>query len=542
MLVAAPVFARPFTAEEKLTDFRGLVAQIQSGYGPLEYKKTRLGLDLPTLVAEFEAKISASTTNREFYYLVVEFIGRFKDGHFNASVPTTHKKELPFGVDYISGKVLIDWIDREKLPEAVFPFERGDEVVTFDGRPVDEVVSYLSRYVQSGNDRSIRRLATWALTIRRGARMPVPQDMQVGEVEIRHAKSNRVEKIPAGTLTWVESGVAMDEFAPAPSAERILTLRERNTDFDMLSVRKTYEDYIGATRLERSFACNPGTRIAIPAGATVIMNPPSGPFTAYYHWDDRFGGNVGYIRIPDYYPVNEDGSFAFEARFQQYEYAIEILQRETVGLVIDQDHNCGGSVEYLERMLGLFFPQPYEATQFQLLATRESYFDFKSWLDGLPPFTLERTRLEYVLDLIKTASDLGTSRLTARTSITGRVYYEPNAIVYTRPIVVLVDEIAGSGGDAFPGIMGYQRATLVGSGTSGLGGHVQETQPLYYSRLGGRMTKSLFYRADGVAVENNGAVPTLENQYYPSYADFVDGYRDYQNFYLGRLLSLIPKR
>ena len=36
MLFASPVFARPFTVEEKLTDFRGLVAQVQSGEGPLE--------------------------------------------------------------------------------------------------------------------------------------------------------------------------------------------------------------------------------------------------------------------------------------------------------------------------------------------------------------------------------------------------------------------------------------------------------------------------------------------------------------------------
>ena len=543
---AGSAFARPMSTEEKITDFRGLVAQIKSGYGPIRYKKEVMGIDIDVLAPKYEARIAASTTNRDFYYAMAQFITEFRDGHFNAMIPTTHQKTLPFMNDLVEGKVLIDSIDRSQLSEAAFPFERGDEVVMFDGRPVGDVVSEIMTYVQSGTELSVRRKSVWTLTLRRGSRLPVPVGTEIGETRIKHARAGRVETVAAGVLKWIEAGEALDEFDPAK--ERPLSVvKSLNTNYGVLSVREEYESLLGKN-IERSYACNPGTRIAIPEGATVLMNPPNGPFTAYYHYDARFGGNVGYLRIPDYSPQDELGNFAYEERFAQYQYAVDMLERNTVGLVIDQDHNCGGSVEYLEQMLGLFFTQQYKPTMFQLLATKESYFDLKTWVDALPPFTIGRDRVQAVLNLVRTTAETRQSWLTTQTGITGRDFYQPNEVHYTKPIVVLADEMAGSGGDAFPSMLGFAmggavpRATLIGTQTSGLDGHVQEMSPLYYSRFSGRLTKSLFYRADGVPVENNGAVPSAENRYTPTYNDFVDGYREYQAFYLNKLLGLVKAR
>ncbi len=104
---------------------------------------------------------------------------------------------------------------------------------------------------------------------------------------------------------------------------------------------------------------------------------------------------------------------------------------------------------------------------------------------------------------------------------------------------MLIDEMSGSGGDAFPSLMkGYGRATLVGTRTMGLGGHVEEQPNLTYSQLSWRTTKSLFYRPDGVAVENNGAVP--DYPYTITREDFMYEYADYQKFYLNVLFSKLP--
>lgn len=541
--VVSPVFARPLTTEEKLTDFRGLVAQVKSGYGPLLYKKEKLGIDLDVIAAAYEPRVAATQTNRDFYYTLVKFISEFKDGHFNATVPTDHQKELPLGFDLVEGRVLIDWIDEAQLPKSEFPFERGDELVVFDGLRVSEVVKDLMTYMQGGTEPSIRRKAVWTIALRRGSRVPVPFADEVGETKIVHSRSGRIETVKAGLLKWKASGTPLDEFLP--NKERRLGRRAGvpGTNYGMLSVREEYLDLLGGKkRAERSYACNAKTRIHIPEGATMVLNPPdNGPFTAYYHYDERFGGNVGYIRIPDYYPQDAQGESAYEERFAQYEYAVSVMERNTVGLVIDQDHNCGGSVEYLEKMLGLFYTGNYRPQMFELLATKESYLDVKKWVEDYHPFSLDRERLQKVIDLVKSTSAAGTSWLTPQIGLTGRDFYAPNEVHYTKPIVILVDEMAGSGGDAFPSHLGHTRATLVGSNTGGLGGHVVDLVPLYFSRMGGRITKSLFYRADGVPVENNGAAVAPENEYHPTYADFVDGYRDYQAFYLGRLLELVQK-
>jgi hypothetical protein len=71
-----------------------------------------------------------------------------------------------------------------------------------------------------------------------------------------------------------------------------------------------------------------------------------------------------------------------------------------------------------------------------------------------------------------------------------------------------------------------------------LNSHVVEQPPLFYSRIQARMTKSLFFRPDGVAVENNGAVPDIG--YTITRDDFMYGYKNYQKFYLEKLLELIP--
>ncbi len=72
----------------------------------------------------------------------------------------------------------------------------------------------------------------------------------------------------------------------------------------------------------------------------------------------------------------------------------------------------------------------------------------------------------------------------------------------------------------------------------GAGGHVMMPAPLYHSAVGMRMTKSLFFWPDGVAVENNGAVPDFE--YAPTRNDFLNQYGDYQEFYLSKLLTQQP--
>jgi C-terminal processing protease CtpA/Prc len=285
-------------------------------------------------------------------------------------------------------------------------------------------------------------------------------------------------------------------------------------------------------RTERDFRCMGTTRVAIPRDATVIMMDP---FVAYYHPTPK--GNVGYLRLPQYTAVNPtNGRVEYEQRFAQYEYAVSVLEANTVGLIIDQDHNCGGSVDWLHRIVGLFAAEPFKPTQFRLLANKEEYFEFKEWLATVRG-TLIGAGVERVLGLVTAAWERG-DFLTSMTALDGTATIAPHSVRYTKPIIVTIDEMSGSGGDAFPAILqGIGRAKLLGTRTMGAGGHVVEQPALFFSRLGSRMTKSLFYRPDGVPVENNGAEP--DYPYTITRDDFLYGYRGYQAFYVSKLLERI---
>jgi hypothetical protein len=512
-----------WTTEQKLRDLDQMVTMMKAGYGPLKYKKDNFNIDVDILRAQYAPTIAETKTNAEFYYKLLQFIAEFHDGHFRATLPTDLKASVPFDTDLVGDKVLIGEINRELLKESDFPFQKGDELVAVDGVETVEVLRQLQSYRGLGFDQSERRIAAMAITVRDGKRMPIPR----GEVtfKIRRGTSTAIEE---AKLTWKVEGTELDEVdmpAHLRALRRVRTPAAAN--YDEISTFALMNE-LKNPQTERTFRCSGDSRIKRPEGATVILEKP---FVAYYYPTAK--GNLGYLRIPHYSP--EDGNY--DKRFAQYEYAISELEKNTVGLVIDQDHNCGGSVEYLHRLLSLLMPTSFQPMQFQLLANKQEYLRFNEWVKESPEHSIERNNAIRVRDLIKT-SWLNGDFMTPMTSISGETVRLPNAIHYTKPIVVLIDELSGSGGDAFPSMMkGFGRAKLIGTRTMGLGGHVVAQPPLFYSQITPEMTKSLFYRPDGVAVENNGAEPDF--QYNITRDDFTYGYTDYRAFYENILSELL---
>jgi hypothetical protein len=531
--------ARPLTGEEKMRDFEQLISLMKSGYGPLDYKRETQGIDIDALRVRYLPDVTATKTNLEFYYLVNRFVAEFKDSHFSARVPTDYRVSLGFATDLVGDKVLIESVNRDVLPEASFPYDRGDELVSIGGRPVAEAMAEIERYLGLGYQGTTHRLAAMSLPSRSARAMPVVDGAVT--VEIRKKDSDSVS---TADLTWKTAGVRPvdDEvFEPRDLISRSrrpgMSASGRVDAFD-LSIRDLYADLFGEDA-ESSYRCSGKTRIKVPEGATIIMETP---FVAYYHPHPADPTvNVGYLRIPHYSP-DMDAPAGDEdptaTRFAQYEYAVSVLEKNTAGLIIDQDHNCGGSVFYLEDVVGLFAASTYDQMQFELLATKAEMLSFKEWVDMIDPHTLLHTDVKETYDLVKASWEQGGSRLTPKIGIRGRRALQPHTVRYTKPVLMLIDELSGSGGDAFPALMqGIGRAKLIGQRTMGAGGHVEEVGPLYFSGETLRLTKSLFYRPDGVPVENNGAVPDFE--YAPTAADFAGEYADYQAFYLEKLREML---
>lgn len=514
LLVSTLVYGKAITPEEKKSDFVQLASLIKSKYGPYEYKKKNLKIDVDKLVEDY-SKRAEKTTNLQFYYLINQFVAEFKDSHFKASVQTNRVSTLGLLCERIEGKVLVDQYIPLKASANAMKIRKGDEVVSIDKKPAKEIVENLATYISAGFNETALRMATWYLGHRTSSTLP-PMDGKT-TVEFKNQDGDLYEV----ELEWVQMGESIDELERTGSG--------LNTPLDLTQL-SLFDYYKDLPKTEFTYRCSGKSRIARPKGAVSIFETP---FVAYYF--DTPKGKVGYLRIPHYSWNNETtGANETDLRLANYEYALQVLEKNTVGLIIDQDHNCGGYVTMVEKMASMFVDKSYPGLEFQLLSTRA---ERKSFEAGLTEDVLKTTMgagLLEVLNLMKQAN-LSGERLTTKTTLHGSQPIYPNSIRYTKPIVMLIDEMSGSGGDAFPAIMqGLGRAKLMGTRTMGAGGHVVTTDPLNYSFSSLRITKSLFYHPNGTAIENNGASP--DYPYTITQKDFLYGYGDYLKTAVEKLL------
>jgi len=513
LLAADRLEPAPLTAAQKNSELQQLASLVRSSYGPYGLKRDTLRVDVDEMLTRYGKKAESLSQNRDFYYLLNQFVAEFQDSHFTSRVKSRHVSYLGFVTDRIQGKALIDEVDRDVLPKENFPFTSGDEVIEMNGRPVAEVVAELGSYIGSGYKETQLRSATMFLAYRPSTTVP-PQYGAV-KVKIRSREAGVTLEL---TLPWRHKGGKVME-GPEWGGGLV------KSDYLNLAVDDYFESF---PRTEKGFLCSPKTRIDPPKGSTLLL---ASPFVAYYYPTPK--GNVGYLRIPHYsWPSNQQ-----KGVYDKYEWAVQQLEKNTVGLVIDQDHNCGGKVNFLEDMVKLFADKPFRGVEFQFLATRPELITFQGFLKEEEPNTLGAVAIGRIVDAVETA-------WRARKPMTQKITYHgdqllyPNGVRYTKPIVVLADEMSGSGGDAFPAMMqGIGRAKIVGTRTMGAGGHVVEAAPLSYSGNTVRITKSLFFHPNGKPIENNGVTP--DYPYTPTEYDFLNGYACYRKFYTQRVLDLV---
>ena len=95
-------------------------------------------------------------------------VASLNDSHSAYMMPSTDwSADLGFTVDSYEGSILIDRIDRNRLPVDQFPFQIGDELVSLDGVDVESWIERLSKWVASSNARSKRSQAAHSIVARR---------------------------------------------------------------------------------------------------------------------------------------------------------------------------------------------------------------------------------------------------------------------------------------------------------------------------------------------------------------------------------------
>ncbi|HYS54244.1 MAG TPA: S41 family peptidase [Thermoanaerobaculia bacterium] len=516
-LVAANAFGQ-LTEDQKVSDFQFVAGIYNKQYGPYEWKRDAIGFDLLN-TAPWLDKVRATKNDLDFYEVMVSYVASLNDAHDFYGVPSNFAARLNFGVDIYDGKLLVDTINRTRLPVANFPFQIGYELVSIDGTDAQQILDGLLKYDIAANPRSTRRASASLLTTR--SQSIIPHATDVPDI------STVVFRSPAGNLEtylipWTKTGLPMTSIgkyitpSQAPGDKRVI-----GDEPDV----ETFPEYM--TPLLKLWNCQLPDRGVLGFGAQspiFVASMPAGftrrlgatPADVFYSGTFQSGGfKIGYIRIPSFAPPNSTTATA------TFRTEIAFLEQNTDGLIVDVMRNPGGSVSYLNQILALLMPTTWRSIAFEVRATSNWIVQISSSIEsakaqGAPQTTIDL--LVAIKDQIQSANrakrgrtnpipldDVVIDRNPAKDA-TGKI------IAYDKPIMVLVDELSASAGDAFAATMqDNARGPLLGWRTMGAGGNVVSWEGGSYSLGSIRVTQSLMNRKNPVMTSDYPAAPYVEN-------------------------------
>ena len=155
------------TVDQKVADFENVAGLYAKRYAPYEWKRDAVGFDLLN-AAPWIDKILATEDDLDFYEVLSKYISKLNDAHDVYILPSNFRATLNFSVDIYDGKLLVDSIDRTRLPATEFPFFVGYELVSIDA-PACQVTAPGFFAIRGG-----RKCSKYLATCGRVADVPLP--------------------------------------------------------------------------------------------------------------------------------------------------------------------------------------------------------------------------------------------------------------------------------------------------------------------------------------------------------------------------------
>lgn len=532
LVVGASAYAST-VAEDTLSMLQTMKSVYSAEYAPADWKMKFANWDLNNEIAKATAEVQSrpNMTLQESRDILKNFIYSMRDYHVSIRFTSTESASLPIVVAGTDTQEFIVFIDRSKLSETAFPFNVGDELVAIDGTPVMTAVADLqAQFTENvkGTDKRQAEQRLFNRTAARGLRVPK------GPVTLTIRPKGQTETQTV-QLIW--------DYKP----ERI---NPRST----FSKKFTKPSLVKGMMLAGDFDVNQPAASPFDVGARKTFTPDLGTkiwesdakstFYAYIfqNTDKKL---VGYVRIPSYIPDGED----FKKAVADFKEIVARFEASTDSMVIDQVNNPGGSVFYLYTLASMVANKPLVAPrhlmavdqalvkqnldvldQLQSIQTEEDVtkaVGSEDWANGYP-ITLQfvnfmRSFANFIVDEWNAGK-----KLTSAYWIDGVDHINPAATHYTKPILLLINELDFSGGDFFPTILqDNARVKIMGARTAGAGGYVLDQQ--IQNNLGVerfRVTESIAERVSGNPIENLGVTPEIPytmtaDDYQSNFAPYV---------------------
>ena len=551
---------------QMIQDLEVIKHHFEAGYAPAQWKKESSGWDLEEAFEFSKNQIQAAEriSTKQFQMIVRDFIRTMKDYHVDVLFFSTEAASLPFSVKGAEGRYFIAWIDPLRLPPSHYQIRVGDELLQFDERPIADVIEDLkkesSKFAAQMTDQS---LAEMDLTLRKGmAGDVVPKGSII--IKTRSAVSGKIENCqlcwsytPEHVKNPLDFLLTLDVISalmPIPKAKTKIQLSKIMMTSPLHEIfAKKYADRYGGMGMRKSF---------IPILGELLWtkeedeNHSDDDFLCFninwyaYIYRHSDGHSIGYIRIPHY--------IGFSMQAQEFGEILNHLEENTDALIIDQVHNFGGDLGFQYQLASMFAHEPMKTpyhcvkiTQKEVIEAHQ-HLEFINLIEAIlnkresnesssedeendgckDDVDLEDNYQEIMFlkayyELVLEEWSKGHT-LTRPTPILGIDRINPHPKYrYTKPILLLIDELDFSGGDFVPAILqDNQRALLFGCRTAGAGGYVFSFEfPNSHGIALCSYTASIAERVNLQKIENVGVTPEIE--YRITAEDLQNGYRGY---------------
>ena len=371
--LSAPANQDQATKERMKSDLDVIRSAFEAGYAPRDWKGKYAGWDLDVEIEKTKDHIQnlPKPSIKAYQYLLRDFFNSMRDYHVGISFHSTEKASLPFQVKGAkSGKswrYFFTYIDKERLSPSVFPISVGDELVSFDGKPMDAMIRELmNKYVRGATEETDRCHAEYFLTLRRAR---VGHEVPEGPVTIS-------VRAPGATgtsnyqLIWnyypekISNG-----FIGSWTGEKASTDKERHSlsdCFNMNMIDPLYEEFYGNAAHPDDEKLPPplfGAKNSClpPLGRIWWKEEESSPFPAYlFETADR--KLVGYVRIPHYIGDSPEA--------EKFASLIRFFEDRSDALVIDQIDNPGGQLLYCYALASMLTDNPLSTPLHRMAITQ----------------------------------------------------------------------------------------------------------------------------------------------------------------------------
>lgn len=533
---------RPLNQDEKASDFDQLLQMFKTYYGPYNYKEKRFGFSIEKTILDLKTQAMTAQTDEEFMGYVMKASAAFRDGHvqfvIENSASNIMRYKIPINLSFIEGKAIV--ADLKDDFAKWTGIKQGDEVLSIDGKTPAEILQLILRYRRSAEDLSDKAMIIYAF-LRPSYMTDLVPSSSLSSITFKSA-DGKVSTIEAPWETESYSQGLNGIVRPqglnwyAPFAEDFnATVDAHRGQMGQVNPiflnKKTQEKY----KFVQVF---PSSESLKQEGLKGDEKP--GIYAALYR---HSGKTILLLRSSTYSPKDYSPSVymkAYSALIKEYQDLADVM-------VLDQTHNPGGS--FCADFYNLFAKENDVQAVEQVRADRKWVNDlYVTWPqedagpDGSP---WDIKLLQSWGAIVEKAYDKGDFLAEPFALFTGSKYAVKKSANWSKPMLVLIDELAGSCGDIFPMLVkANKRAQLFGQKTMGLGGNVEEVGQLNHSRIKIRMTRGMYspYRPDGKYVdtdfaENNGIAPDIE--YAHTVEDFRKGYVNYIKLFSDKAAELV---